>query len=84
MPRKSIVNFAYENSSENVLEKLCLRIKAGQQIGIIGKSGSGKSTILGLMLGLLQPTSGNVLINGKHCKDFFSKWKLQFAHPNGH
>ena len=48
-----------------ILEDINLRIKQGQFIGLVGKNGSGKSTILDLSAGLLIPTQGNILIDGK-------------------
>ena len=41
-------------------------INKGTIIGLLGPNGSGKSTTLGMMLGLIKPTSGTVIINGKN------------------
>ncbi len=60
---KNIV-FAYENSSQTILNDVSLRIMPGKINFLIGKSGAGKSTIAGLLAGLLLPHSGEVLING--------------------
>jgi len=73
----SDVNFSYSSSTEPVLKKVSLRIESGQQIGIIGRSGSGKSTILGLMLGILQSTSGKVLLNAQSSNDFFENYRIK-------
>ena len=61
-----IVNlcFAYKNTITPVINHLNLTIAKGESIGIIGESGSGKSTFLNLLLGLLEPTSGQIIING--------------------
>ena len=48
-----------------VLENLNLKIKQGEFIGLVGRNGSGKSTILDLLSGLMIPTQGGILINGK-------------------
>lgn len=56
------VMFGY--GSEPVIENLSLDIEAGQLIGIAGPNGAAKSTLLKLMLGLLQPWSGSVQFNG--------------------
>lgn len=58
------VTFHYSESSKDVLKKINLEIKKFQSIGIYGKSGAGKSTILNLILGLLNPTSGTIKIDG--------------------
>lgn len=47
-----------------VLDNICLTIKVGEKIGIIGQNGSGKSTMLKLISGILQPTSGTVRVKG--------------------
>ncbi|MGA7936597.1 MAG: ATP-binding cassette domain-containing protein, partial [Kovacikia sp.] len=59
------VTFRYHPESEvNVLENLSFEIKPGQMVAIVGRSGSGKTTISKLMLGLYPLTSGKVLIDG--------------------
>lgn len=59
------INFEYPNSNKTILENINLKIKIGETIGIAGTSGTGKSTLLDVMVGLLQPTNGKVLIDGK-------------------
>jgi phospholipid/cholesterol/gamma-HCH transport system ATP-binding protein len=54
---------AYEG--EVILENVSFEVYAGEVFGILGGSGSGKSTLLKHMIGLYQPVSGRVLINGK-------------------
>jgi len=53
-----------------VLERLNLRIPAGQAVAIVGESGSGKSTLLKLLMGFYRPTEGQVLIDGVDLRDF--------------
>lgn len=59
------VSYQYANSSETVIRDLSLIINKGKKIAILGRSGTGKSTLLKLLTGALQPTKGNVLIAGK-------------------
>jgi putative ABC transport system ATP-binding protein len=47
------------------LDRLNLKIKEGEFVSIVGKSGSGKSTLINMITGIDQPTSGNVVINGR-------------------
>ncbi len=47
------------------VKNINFKINKGKTIGLLGPNGCGKSTTIGLMLGLIKPTSGNVLINGK-------------------
>src|SRR3954453_21913922 len=58
------VCFRYAESEPYVLENVNLTIQAGQFVTIMGPSGGGKTTLVKVMLGLLEPTSGEVLIDG--------------------
>jgi ATP-binding cassette subfamily B protein len=62
------LSFRY-GSRANVLEKVNLRIPAGQTVAIIGESGSGKSTLLKLLLGYYLPTEGSLRIDGVDIRD---------------
>ena len=59
------ISFNYPNSDEPILKDISLKISANQVIGIVGPSGSGKSTLLDIFLGLLKPSSGQLLIDDK-------------------
>ncbi|HEB92578.1 MAG TPA: ABC transporter ATP-binding protein [Gammaproteobacteria bacterium] len=63
------VNFAYE-PGHPILHNLNFEVSAGQQIALVGASGSGKSTIISLLLRLHDPQSGRVLIDGRDIRDF--------------
>jgi ATP-binding cassette, subfamily C, bacterial LapB len=58
------VSFCYPGRDEAVLKKLSFKLKPGEKVGIIGRIGSGKTTIEKLVLGLYQPTEGAVFIDG--------------------
>ena len=58
------VKFAYPNRTESALEGLSFKIAAGEKVALIGRVGSGKSTIQRLIMGLYQPTDGAVLLDG--------------------
>lgn len=58
------VSFKYYNSSTYVFEHLSFTVEDGTMLAILGHNGSGKSTIAKLIIGLLEPTSGNIYING--------------------
>ncbi len=59
------VGFRYAASEPYVLRDVSLVIEAGSCVGIVGRSGGGKTTLLKLMLGLLEPTEGEILIDGQ-------------------
>ena len=58
------LDFKYDSQSTAVLRKINLEIKKGDRVGIIGGTGSGKTTLVDLLMGLLQPTSGHILVDG--------------------
>ena len=57
------VSFRYPGETENVLEKINLRIPAGSVVAIVGENGAGKSTLVKLLAKFYEPTSGRVLID---------------------
>lgn len=59
------VSFHYPNSDTEVLKDISLTIERGETIGIIGRTGSGKTTLAHLLLRQLDPTSGRITLNGK-------------------
>jgi ATP-binding cassette subfamily C protein LapB len=58
------VSFTYPNDSKPALRHVSFKIRPGEKIGIIGRVGSGKSTIEKLILGFYRPTEGSILIDG--------------------
>lgn len=60
----SDVSFNYNDSDKEIIKNLSFNIKEGARIGIKGASGTGKSTLLKLLLGILQPVSGRVEYGG--------------------
>jgi ATP-binding cassette, subfamily C, bacterial LapB len=58
------VSFQYPDTEQEALNKVSFKIKAGEHVALLGRMGSGKSTINKLILGLYQPTSGSILIDG--------------------
>jgi ATP-binding cassette, subfamily B, multidrug efflux pump len=63
------VTFAYAASTKNVIERFELRIKPGEKIGLVGRSGAGKSTIVNLLLRFYDVKEGRVLIDGQNIAD---------------
>ncbi|MEG0775433.1 ABC transporter ATP-binding protein [Clostridium sp.] len=67
------VGFKYNNTSEYVLKNINFSINQGEKVGIIGSTGSGKSTLVSLMARLYDATEGEVLIGGVNVKDISLK-----------
>ncbi len=77
--------FKYNNSVGNSLENINLVIKKGENIGIMGITGSGKTTFINILMGLLKPTKGEVLIDGKNIFDpkflnYLYEWRSRVNH----
>ena len=78
------VHFRYDQESD-VLKGLDLTIRRGERIGLIGGTGSGKSTTADLIMGLLVPTTGRVMVDGKDLHDpahieRLTAWRAAIAH----
>ena len=77
--------FRYTNEGRPVLDGINLKICKGERIGIIGETGSGKSTLVDLIMGLLTPVAGKILIDGcdLHDPSFPERlfaWRATIAH----
>ena len=59
------ISYNYPNSSKTALKSINLNIPAKTTVGLIGTTGSGKTTIIDIILGLLQPQKGNLMVDGK-------------------
>ena len=79
------VHFRYGPEHPEMLRGVEVEIGRGERIGLIGSTGSGKSTTLDLLMGLLQPTAGRVLVDGADLNDpehpeRLSAWRATIAH----
>ncbi len=61
----SNISFRYQDDSPNIVDDLSLKIRSGEYIAIVGKTGCGKSTLIRLMLGFEKPNRGAVYYDGK-------------------
>ena len=74
------VSFSYDAGPE-VLTDVELEIPKGARVGFVGGTGSGKSTLMDLLMGLLRPTSGAIVIDGEHLnQDRVRAWQQAIAH----
>lgn len=71
------VFFKYNRSNEEkyILSNVNLLIKKNKHIGIEGKTGEGKSTLIDLILGLIKPNKGSILVDGQNINNNFSHWQ---------
>jgi ATP-binding cassette subfamily B protein len=75
------VGFSYDLKIPHILKLINLDIKRGSRVGFIGSTGSGKSTLLDIVMGLLEPTEGELKIDGQNIKLFNNRdWQAHIAH----
>jgi len=74
------VSYQYSLEASYILKDINLEIISGETIGILGGTGSGKSTLIDLFLGLLEPTDGFIELDGANLKDMISYWHKKISH----
>jgi ABC-type multidrug transport system fused ATPase/permease subunit len=74
------VSFGYEGGPPYALDDVSFSIRRGQSIGIVGPTGSGKSTLVDVLLGLLPPTLGRVVIDGQPLEGRERAWQRQIGY----
>lgn len=74
------VNFQYDPQGEAILKDISLTIQSGQKVAIVGRTGSGKSTLGRLLLGLYQPNAGAIYYDNLPAKSFnYQAMRAQFG-----
>ena len=76
------VTYKYPSANKYIFKNFNLEIKIGSSLGIVGKTGEGKSTFLDLLMGLIEPNSGKLIISGKNLssKKNLLFWRNSIAH----
>lgn len=64
------VSFRYPGAEKDTIHDLCLTIRPGEKLAIVGLNGAGKTTLVKLLSGLFDPTAGRVLLNGQDIREF--------------
>lgn len=75
-----LINFSYPSSNHKSLSNISLNIYKGESIGFIGSTGSGKSTLIDVILGLLPIDSGRLTVDGKSIYDNLTRWQNQIGY----
>ncbi len=57
------INYKYPSSEKDIISNLSIEIPYGSKIGFVGPTGSGKTTVIDIILGLLEPTNGNIAVD---------------------
>ncbi len=72
--------YQYSNSSEQAINGISLTIPHGKAIAFVGASGAGKTTIVDVLLGLLEPQQGEILVDGKNIHESISAWQRNIGY----
>lgn len=74
------VSFQYEDAAKPALENITISIEPGESIGVVGPTGSGKSTFVDLITGLLEPTSGRITIGERDLRTCVQPWQSRIGY----
>jgi ATP-binding cassette, subfamily B, bacterial PglK len=75
------IQFRYQGSTSAIFENLTFRIPAQVSFAIVGRTGTGKSTLVDLLLGLHAPTSGQIIVDGEQItQENASSWRTQVGY----
>jgi ABC-type multidrug transport system fused ATPase/permease subunit len=73
------VSFRYEEAAPPAVAEATLTIRRNEILGLVGQTGSGKSTLIDLILGLLEPTEGNIRIDGDDLPEVRRAWQANLG-----
>ena len=74
------MSYRYPNAERPAVSNLSLRIEKGSFVGFVGPTGCGKTTVADVILGLLEPTEGSVLVDGRNIRDALFDWQRQLSY----
>jgi ATP-binding cassette subfamily C protein len=74
------LTFRYDNAPENILNNLTLKIEKNRMVGFAGASGTGKTTLIDIILGLLEPTAGTITVDGVDIRQNLRAWQSKIGY----
>lgn len=74
------VRFRYDGADKSVLDGLSLEIPHGASVGLVGSTGSGKSTLVDILLGLIPPEGGRILVDGVDIAENLGDWQRHIGY----
>jgi ATP-binding cassette subfamily C protein len=74
------VSFKYPNSDDLALDHISVEIPRGSAVAFVGESGAGKTTIVDLLLGLVEPLHGTITVDGKDIQRYLSAWQTSVGY----
>jgi ABC-type multidrug transport system fused ATPase/permease subunit len=74
------VSFRYQGNKNLILKDINIEILKGQAVGFVGTTGAGKTTLVDIILGLLDPERGQVLVDGKDIRENYRNWQQQIGY----
>ena len=75
-----IKNLSFAYAEKKILNNLQLTIDKGRFVGIIGESGTGKTTLINILLGLLSPSEGQILADEINVQDNIEDWQKKIGY----
>jgi len=78
------IDYVYDPARGPALAGVSLTIRRGESVGIVGATGSGKSTLVDVLLGLLEPQAGRVLVDGRDIGSHLRSWQDQIGYVPQH
>lgn len=74
------ISFRYEGSERDIVSGFNLEIPRNSSVALVGQTGCGKTTLLDIVLGLLTPSSGRVLVDGRNIEENLPSWQTKIGY----